>query len=760
MEEAQRRMTQATITHNDLPIWMQKTMRGTDWGVLIVLAFSLLAAWSLLLQPGLPRTNASEHYVYRAADYARSFSEGRLFPRWSPDALNGYGAPIPHFYPPGEAYLPALITVFITGDATRAVKLVFAGALILAGEAVYAFVTRRSGAAAGVIAALLYVYSPYVGLTVPHLLGDLPGMISLALIPALLWSVDRLLRVNRPLDLVYVTMFTAALILTAPSAALVGWVLAAALVIYTRPSISSIYQTLCAGALGLMASAFYWLPALVEANAVQWYERPLAFPQALSFTELITPVMRLDPNALTQAPQFTLGLALVGFSLASLPLVIRRNGFHRLFLLLGAGLGVLALTVLREEVWLLGIITLCLSIGASVIVNWSKSRLLLPILCGLILGTAAPISIAPRWTESPIDTSPQAQIEYEQQGFGIAVLPPGEALPSLVPPTTPANRALIAGYENGQVIKVEQNPGAQIGILEHGTHQDRLQVQTFAPVTLNVLTADFPGWTAHFDGATLPISHAENGLILVNLADGARGELTITLGSTTARAFAWIITWAALLLLVLVTVQRSRTVGEEHYQPPELLNVGQARLLAVLLIGFTAMLALVALPSAPLADRVPPDDGLTGSVALDNHTSEGIELTAYHAEKTAFEPGEPIDLTLYWQTTQQLSENYRVRVSLLDLTTGAFRQRTTFREPGGYPTMRWLPNLYVPDSYSIRLGETIPVGRYSPTLEVCPADCTAGSRLSFTREDGGAYGQVLVLPIILTVGDVQNTDDS
>lgn len=745
-------LAEAAIAHNDLPVWMQKTLRGTDWGMLIVLAFSLLAAWALL-QPGLPLANASEHYIYRTADYARALSEGRLFPRWSPDSLSGYGAPIPNFYPPLPAYLPALITIFLTGDATQSVKLVYAGALILSAATVYAFVIRRSSAAAGIIAAMLYIYSPYLGLTGPHLLGDLPGIISLALIPALLWSVDRLLSVNRSFDFAYITLITAALILTEPYAALVGWALAAAFVIYAHPKAYSACQAFAAGILGVLAAACYWLPAVVEANAVQWYARPLAYPQTLSLSGMFTPVTRLDPNVLLHTPQFTLGLALVGFTLASLPLILTHHRFHRLFLLLGAGVGVLSLTILREEVWLLGVLTLCLAIGSSAIVNWSKSRLLLPILCVLILGTAAPIWIMPRWAETTIDTSPQAQIEYELRGFGIAELPPGEPLPSLVPPNTPANRTLIAGYPNGQIIKVEQNPGAQIGILEHSTHQDRLQVETFAPVTLNVLTADFPGWTAHFDGAPLPVRHGDNGLILIDVGNGVRGELTITLGTTTPRAFAWIITWAALLLLLLVTVQRSRNISDEQYEPPELLQVGQARLLGVLIGGFTITLGLVTLPPSTLVESLLEESTLTGSFSLDNQTSEGLELAAYHIGETQIQPGEPVELTLYWKTSRELSENYRVRVSLLNLTTGAFRQRTAFREPGGYPTMRWLENRYVIDPYIIQLMENLPVGSYSPAVEICPSECTAESRLDFLREDGESYGKVLVLPVIVTVGN-------
>ncbi|MEP7291781.1 MAG: 6-pyruvoyl-tetrahydropterin synthase-related protein [Chloroflexota bacterium] len=739
------------LPRDDLPIWMQKTLRRTDWGVLIVLLFSLLAAWPFLLQPGLPRASPSENYVYRAADTAAAFAEGRLYPRWSPNALGGYGAPIPHFYPPGAAYIPALITFFVTGDATAAVKLVYTLSLILAGTSVYAFVTRRSGAAAGVAAALLYVYSPYMALTAPHLLGDLPGVISLALIPALLWSTDRLLRANRPLDLVYLALITAALFLTDVPAALVGGLLASALVLYSRPPRSDYYRALSAGVLGIGVAACYWLPALVEADAVQWFARPLEIPHLLTASALFTPLRPLDPAALVHLPQFTLGLALPLAALASLPMILRRVGYQRLFLALAVALIAFALTVMQPEVWLLGLITLCLSIAATAVVQWNSSRLFLPILSALILAAAAPVWLAPRWSEASIDTSPLAQIVYEQQGFGIAALPPGDVLPSLVAPTLSTNRALIASYREGLVSKVEQNASVQVGVLEHSTHEDRLQVQTFAPLTLSVLTADFPGWSAYFNDSPLPTSHNEDGLIRIIFSDVERGELAITLGSTTPRAFAWLVVWAALLLLVVITVRRSRKASSDQFQPLDLLTTGQVRLLAVLLVGFAVMLALVALPSAPLAAQLPRTHALVDSILLDNHTDAGLQLLAYDLKRTSYLPGDTIDLTLFWRTEQLLSENYQVRLSLLDQTTGAFRQRTVLHEPGSLSTLRWMPSFYVPDPYSIPLSLTIPAGTYSPAVEVCTSTCALQSRLTFLRDDGGSYGQTLVLPIILTV---------
>jgi hypothetical protein len=83
---------------------MRAAQQGIDWGVLIVVFFSFLVAWAFVVQEGLPHNNASENYVYMTANYAEALREGHLYPRWNPAASNGYGAPIPHYYPPGAPY--------------------------------------------------------------------------------------------------------------------------------------------------------------------------------------------------------------------------------------------------------------------------------------------------------------------------------------------------------------------------------------------------------------------------------------------------------------------------------------------------------------------------------------------------------------------------------------------------------------------------------------------------------------------------------
>jgi hypothetical protein len=141
---------------------------------------------------------------------------------------------------------------------------------------------------------------------------------------------------------------------------------------------------------------------------------------------------------------------------------------------------------------------------------------------------------------------------------------------------------------------------------------------------------------------------------------------------------------------------------------------------------------------------------------MDNRSDVGLELRGYRVERQNYRRGDNIDLTLYWHTLRFLTENYGVRLSLLDLQTGDYRQPSELRVPGGYPTRRWLPGYYVTDPYRFSLPPEFPAGNYSPALEVCTTageGCSAASGpLTFFTATGSGYGPVLVLPIVLNIG--------
>ncbi|MFN8376001.1 MAG: 6-pyruvoyl-tetrahydropterin synthase-related protein, partial [Anaerolineae bacterium] len=555
-----------------LPRWIRESRRGVDWGVLLAILLSAACAWAFLLQPGLPRTNASENYVFRTADYAQTLLEGRLYPRWSPNVFSGYGSPIPNFFPPAAPYTAALLQIFLTDNPVDAVRVLYLISLTLAGTMMYVFVTRRADASAGILAAVLYVYSPYVGMTAPHVLGDLPGVMALALLPALLWSIDRLLVLNRPQDFPLVVFTMSLLLLTDLRYAVVALGLSLLFVFWHSLRVARSFRWLfviAAIVLGLLLSSFYWVPALLELGEVHWLSSPVPPLNAqLTLTELFTPLAQVDLGQMVLTPQLTLGLTHISFALLGLVgfvLYRSRVRFQLFFFVIGIAVLVSALLLFPRETWLLGVVMLCLSISSSGFVLLRERllpRLFLPVVIITALATSSAVWLSPLWPDDFGDVSPLAQVDYERQDFGIAVLPAGTSVPSTLVDTLQPNRFLLEGYQSGRINKIlpEQiTPSLQVGTLAHYTHEDSVQITTTLPTTLEILTAYFPGWSANLGAASLFVgADPTSGLIEISIPETRSSELTIALDTTLVRTAAWVMSGSTLLCLIFMAWFRLR----------------------------------------------------------------------------------------------------------------------------------------------------------------------------------------------------------
>lgn len=717
-------------TDPNLPVWMKRAMRRTDWGVLMALVFSLTAGWSFLFQPGMFLMNANENYLFRAADYARSLADGRLYPRWSPDVVDGYGAPIPHYAPPAAGYLPAVIQLVLTGDPLHAVRIVYLLAFIVAGTTTYALVTRRMNAGSGLIAAVLYVHSPYLALTAPHLLGALPDMLALALLPALLWSMDRLVLLDAPADLLLIAVISGLLLMTDPVIAAAALILALIWLTaheFRRPL--NIVKPLAGVGFGVLIAAVYWLPALVEGDVVRWIERAAEPRPLIDPAALITPLQTLDPGALIPLPQFTLGLASLAAVLASLPAIVRGKApLHGLFLVLTAATVALMIAA-PAETWLLGIAAFTLAISGSVVgrrdtAGKRAASLALPVTLAALLALSFPVWFAPRTFDIALDTSAEAQRRYEDLGYGIAVLPPDEALPTTLPDN------LSALSTPGSKIPLDQ-PGGQFGVLSHATHGDVFQIALNAPTLLHILTTYIPGWHASFRGEAVRVMPHPEGGLMINLPTPDRGELAVWLGVTPPRVMGWLITLVTFGLLMVMTSWRARVPGV--YLEADSLTLSESRLCAALWVGLVLILMLF---SSGIYDP-PRGYTLADSAAIGAQTDAGLELLAYSVERA----DRRVTLALHWAATRFLPENYQVQVTLIDTATGQTVLAGSPRHPGGYPTRRWRTNLYVTDTHQFDLPGT---GSYAAQVEVLTP---AGTRITFFAPDGSAFGGELVLPI-------------
>lgn len=753
------------IPETQLPLWMRQARRGIDWGMLVILALSLTSAWGFINDAGLPRTNDSERYVFRTADTAAALREGRLYPRWSPHALAGYGAPIPHYYPPGAPYSAALITIFLTGSQVSAVRVLYLLAFCLGGVGMYALVTRRSGAAVGLIAMLLYTGSPYIGQTAPHVQGDLSGLLGLTLVIALLWAADRALHDDRPFNLAFVAGATAAVILTDWRGALIALLLTLLLTLWQRRvDARARWRMVAVGVgLGIGLASFYWLPALLELDAVTWRQPDVRPFDRLSFPDIVQPLRQLDPAALVPTPHFTIGatglIALIGGGLA-----LRDRGqidFHGLFWLTGVVTLVAAVLIAPGQTWLLGSATLCLAIGGSAL--WSLNRiddpgsrrLLLPALVIGLLFAAQPIWLTQRPPDQPRSFTPAAQVDYELQGNGVAVLPANAPVPVTTTDRLDPNGALRHSYETGTLMKVsgEQITGmAQVGALMTATHSIELQVNTTTTTTITILTAHFPGWVATLNDRPVPLSRDPlTGLIRVSLPAGAEGDLRLTLGPTPSRTGAWIISGALLGLLAVVTWGRVRRT-DETFVDLHLLDNESTRLV-LLVVGLFFVVVMVIAPLPQL--HPPPGFGLDNRQALRYRSNVGLEALAYDLPGATYRPGDAVEFTVYWHTLRDLTANYRVRGILIQVDPGMFLPPTPLRHPGGYPTRRWLTDRYVADPYRIPIPADVAPGQYLIGLEVfdCDQSCDNAPRLTFFADDGTQIGSVIVLPPVVTIAN-------
>jgi hypothetical protein len=147
-----------------------------------VTAAAAVALCAPLLDGQWFQSHERDAYVVRTVEWAASLERGQLYPRWCPDLYGGYGSPFFVFYAPLVYAVAGALAAFVTGPIV-ALKVVIAGASVLAGLGVYLLVhgeTRRADAA--LVGALAYLAAPYRVCDL-YVRGDLAEYTALALLP-------------------------------------------------------------------------------------------------------------------------------------------------------------------------------------------------------------------------------------------------------------------------------------------------------------------------------------------------------------------------------------------------------------------------------------------------------------------------------------------------------------------------------------------------------------------------------------------------
>ncbi|MDH4208184.1 MAG: hypothetical protein OEV76_04865, partial [Anaerolineae bacterium] len=116
---------------------------------------------------------------------------------------------------------------------------------------------------------------------------------------------------------------------------------------------------------------------------------------------------------------------------------------------------------------------------------------------------------------------------------------------------------------------------------------------------------------------------------------------------------------------------------------------------------------------------------------------EAVLLLGYSVTGDELSPGDPLQLTLYWQALGEMEISYTVFTHLLDAAEQIWGQMDSIPLSGEAPTTSWVAGEVIADPYEIMVDQNTPAGDF--VIEIGMYDAGTGRRLTVY----GAEGQVL-----------------
>ncbi len=779
-------------------------VRRLDFGLIAALALCLFTLWPLLYRPGLPNGTDTLYHLYRVAEMDRSWSHGVLMPRWAEAFYFGYGSPLFQYYASLTYYFTSFLMRITAFDPVNVLRLLTAFSMLSAGAGMYLFVRDEASKLAGILAAVVYVYSPYIFYTEPYARGVYPELLSFALFPFVMWFYGRLMRTGRAWTLILAALGSVALILTHNLMGLVltgllmawlGWNFLAN--ILAKKTMGGNILALVTAILGVGLAAFFWIPVILEQDAVPLSN--LTGVALLDYRNFFVPLDKLlavtprsDAGSINGLlHQLNLGvaqwvLALIGI-VGTLAVYIRmRNvGAHGgapsayvqiaifftimstvlIFLMLPSAAfvweAIRQLSTLQFPWRFLGPAAFCLAVLAGMNALWIER---LPARIGGVLSAAfmiAPILLAmptfyvPEWVNTSVDTSVAAYHQAEMSGLQMATTYSNEYLPINTHVMPDPTARLIADYADGYPVNKANfeilPPGVEIEPLEHGPQHDIWRAQSDQPFTLEILTFYFPGWQAEIDGTPIAVRPSDpHGLITLDVPAGEH-TIRVFLGATPAVNLGLSVTVGAVVVLAGVVIFVTRVGMARHapttspLQPDHRIGIVAGGIVQLVLV-------LVLMREDVMWVDSTPGKALLAQNQITYNLGDQIQLLGYDLNSQTFSPGDRVDLTLYWYARAPIPYGY---ASFVHISSDGppLAQQDKFN-PAGRPTLAWSTDGNYNDPYVIMLPADMPTGDYQIrvglyTCDTLPeGECGNGDRPVVTNGNGDSLGDFVPLATI------------
>jgi len=585
-----------------LRLYHRLTSVRPEWGLWAASTVGLLAIW-LTVAHGLPFGHDSARHVYRLVDRDYLIQHGLFFTRWSPFLGSGYGAPLYNYYQPLLDYLAEPFMLIGWGPLV-ALRIILGFALMAGALGMYRWVSDLFGGGAGVVAAMAYLFSPYVMYTLLNRAG-FAELLGLGLAPWGLWALRRYASDHKLSDGVATTVIVAAMLL---AHIFTAFLFLATLLLYI-PILAVAYPfdqhqlrnviALCWPiGLGLGVAAFFWLPLI--------WEIELNTPGVLPAWVVVNPPLRQSFIPLWQvftgpvlpdpfAPVATIPPRLSWFaaSLAAVGVVTGITALRSPVLKLHLWVGALATAIMvfmftstARWLWqiipllglqpypfrLLGLASLWQALlagaGAAALLAllnkpsaWHLriAPVLVAALC-LVLGLYALNWPSVAYLPPNLSTTLAAAVQYQ---LASDILMLGDELPLT---GAQQHSALLPVLEIGEA-RLDQNSlpgGARQIAAQYDLLYYKLTIASPQPFQLVIKTFYFPGWWATVNGKRVPITPTDPDQLITLPVPAGQHTIEIGFGSTPVRTVADGISLLSVICLAGLFIKTRQHSVVEH----------------------------------------------------------------------------------------------------------------------------------------------------------------------------------------------------
>ncbi|HEX8965080.1 MAG TPA: 6-pyruvoyl-tetrahydropterin synthase-related protein [Patescibacteria group bacterium] len=244
---------------------MGKFLRKNQYIVLLALVvfFSLFPIVGIFVTPKLLHTHDGFAHLARIGAYFKALQDFEFPVRWAGDLNYGYGMPIFNFMYQTPYFIASLFLLTHMG-LVNAFKVTLALSFILSGIFMFGFAKEAfNDYKKAFLVAIFYQFAPFrlIELLVRGAFGE---VYTYAFLPLVLWGIALFVKKQAYKSFLLISLATALLVLSHNALSLVFFGICFVYTFLFAQNKNSFFKTLLALGIGLLLSAYYWFPAIIE----------------------------------------------------------------------------------------------------------------------------------------------------------------------------------------------------------------------------------------------------------------------------------------------------------------------------------------------------------------------------------------------------------------------------------------------------------------------------------------------------------------